>query len=281
MKTVIDADQIPYAAGASCKDEPLAHALQMAKKMIQKIIKDTECGDDYEIYISGEGNYRDEIALTKPYKGHRPEEKNPHYEDIREYLQSNWGATKVDGMEVDDRVSILLWEDFLKADTKKEHAYVVLSSPDKDLNNTPGWHYNPRTRETYWVTQRQADRHFYWQMLMGDPVDNIPGLPHGDAKVQKEFDLSFHIKTSCGKKTATEIMKRSTSANEAEENMYFCYVRWAIDCGLSYEDLVEYIIEQGQLLWMLREENEYGPVHWEPDMSLLHFEWVEETKGGI
>lgn len=267
MKAVIDADQIPYACGFSCKDEPLNHACQMAKKAMQKIMEDTEA-DEYEVYIAGQGNYREDIAVTQPYKGNRSAPRPDHWEGVRNYLRESWGAIEVDDMEVDDKVSMILWEDFLEGGGS-----IVLSSGDKDLNNTPGMHYNPRTRKKYWVTSTQAARHFWYQMLAGDKVDHILGLPRGSESLIEKYDtLTHHAKTGFGEGSAKKLMACSTDTGE--DVALDAYVHWGKDEEIAYDDLVDYINEQGQLLWMLRELDELGePVMWTVNEDKLKDIW--------
>jgi len=271
MKVIIDADQIPYACGFSCEGEPLSHALQMAKKAMQKIIADTEA-DEYEVFIAGEGNFREDVAVTQGYKAQRTTPRPEHWEGVRNYLKEQWGATEVDDMEVDDHVSILLWGDFIKGGST-----LILSSGDKDLNNTPGMHYNPRTRKKYWVTRRQATRHFWYQMLAGDKVDNIPGLPNGtESLVELYPTLTRHVLKGFGDKSAKRVLEHSVSEESAVVAGITCYVHWAKDAGLEFSEMLEYITEQGQLLWMVRELDDLGsPVMWEPDSVQAMHLWKE------
>ena len=38
---------------------------------------------------------------------------------------------------------------------------------------------------------------------------------------------------------------------------------------IDNDDLMTYMTEQGQLLWMLREEDELGPLMWRPNEKLF------------
>jgi len=48
-------------------------------------------------------------------------------------------------------------------------------SIDKDLDMIPGWHYNHVKEVLYYVTEWDAIYNFYYQLLIGDPSDNIKG----------------------------------------------------------------------------------------------------------
>ena len=269
-KVVIDGDQLVYAAGFACKDEPISHACQMVKKGLEKVLSD--CGtEEYELYIGGTGNFREEVAITKGYKANRTAARPLHYEEIRDYMQRTWGAVTVDGMEVDDKVSMLLYEDF------KEHGEegtIILSSPDKDLNNTPGWHYNPRTREVRYINAVQAMRHFWYQMLCGDTVDNIQGLPRGTNELITRYGLSKVCLRGVGAGTAKKLMDKTTDIDDAEAIAMEAYCSWAEDEEMDFHALVDYMDEQGQLLWMIRGYDGFGNLDmWAVDTDKLRVEY--------
>ena len=69
------------------------------------------------------------------------------------------------GQEADDALSI--------AACTLGHGIATI---DKDLDGCPGWHYNWAKENIYYVTEVEANRFFYTQMLTGDSTDNIPGL---------------------------------------------------------------------------------------------------------
>ena len=81
---------------------------------------------------------------------------------------------------------------------------------------------------------------FYSQLITGDRVDNIPGLPKGGPV------LAFNTLDACH---TEEELFREVSALYLER----------------VPNPQEYLLEQGQLLWMVQSLHEDGsPVMWEP-----------------
>jgi hypothetical protein len=264
-KVIVDADSMPYAIGAAAKSEPLNYALATVKSAIAKI-KDQCDAEEVQCYVGGKDNFREEVAVSHEYKGTRSSDKPAHHPDIVEYLVMVQGAIVCDGMETDDVVSIELWKDYLACNGDRDVTTLILSSGDKDLNNTPGWHHNPRTKEVRWITEHQAARHFIYQMLMGDGVDNIKGIPKLPSHICKRYDVDSR---GVGKKSAAKLMKEYTTLEASETFMYELYLHWGISEGYTEKMIKDYITEQGQLLWMVRELDEHGaPVMWQMDEVL-------------
>jgi hypothetical protein len=265
---LIDADQLVYSVGFASKGEPLAYTLSTVKHALDKIQHETGAANR-EIYIKGVGNFRDAVATGGSYKANRSAPKPETYDDIREYLCSVQGAILCDGMEADDAVSIRLYEEFKAKGGDQNLCTLILSSPDKDLKGVPGWHHNPRTSEVVWYSDFQSYRFFLFQLLMGDTTDNIKGLPlvspaHGFA-----LGLSQAAwKKGVGKETAKKIMACAATIEEAERLVYTLYKGWGTSQGYSDEDTKAYCLEQGQLLWMVREVQDGLPVMWQINEEL-------------
>lgn len=105
------------------------------------------------------------------------------YQALREYARLNYEVFQKEGIEGDDTLGILATADldWLPLDR-------IICSVDKDLDNVPGTHFNWRKPEkgVYWVTEREADRNFMMQTLMGDATDGYPGIPGiGPKKAEK------------------------------------------------------------------------------------------------
>ena len=144
--------------------EPVENCLHTIKITIQKIL-DACNTKDYAIFISGSDNFRNDVAVTSPYKGNRDTAKRPHwYNEMREYLISMHGAVVADNEEADDMLG------YNQTDT------TILCALDKDLNMIPGKHYNWDRDEQYEVDDIEALQWFYTQLITGDPSDNIEGL---------------------------------------------------------------------------------------------------------
>ncbi len=204
--------------------EPLSHVLHNVSSMINGIIKDTGA-DEYQIFLSGEDNFRESVATIRPYKGTRTVESKPvHYNKIKEYIITNWGAEVVDGMEADDMLGI------------SQDIDTVIASLDKDLDMIPGNHYNWRTKEMYYITEEEGTYNFYKQLLTGDTTDNIQGVP------------------GIGTVKAERILKPFRPEEE-----YFWDVLAAYNKS-SYDFPMLALIENAQLLYILREDG----AMWEP-----------------
>lgn len=144
--------------------QPLKNCLEALEVEVDKIYSGVE-HNRAEFYLSGEGNYRKDVATTLPYKGNRPP-KPKHYTAVREAILKKYRATVVDGMEADDKLGI--------EQTKRDSTVIV--SIDKDLLMIPGDHYNWTTDTHTHVTEELGERQFWTQMLTGDMTDNIMGL---------------------------------------------------------------------------------------------------------
>jgi len=168
---LVDADVLTYSVGGlknqNGDPESWPVVVTMLDTMIENMLLATGC-TTVKIYISSDdkSNFRIKSATIQPYKGHRKTEKPYHYQTIRNFLKASREAVEVFNMEADDELSIQLMSD----------KNFVLASTDKDLNNTPGWHYNWSKAKMYKVSEIEALQNFYKQLLTGDATDNIPGL---------------------------------------------------------------------------------------------------------
>lgn len=234
LAPIVDADYIVYGCGFasdSSKDadgnkveEPLEYCLHSVKKVMAELLSNFEDIDNARILLQGSGNYRERIATILPYKGNRDPNKRPSkYHEIREYLIDTWNAELITGMETDDAVGIEQW-------SHKDRSTCIVSV-DKDLDMIPGWHYNPRKKELYYIDLATANRKFWLQALTGDTTDNIQGIP------------------KVGPKNAEKILAGSNTWTDME-----LAVRQAYNNKFG-KDGPRYFHENATLLWIQREYN--------------------------
>lgn len=181
ITALIDADSLCYAVGFSSNDVDEALAVSRLESTMIELCMDIHC-DEYQGFLTGKGNFRNDIAKTAAYKGTRPSEKPQHLQALRDHLVTSWGFVVVDGIEADDAVGIAAY-----AVPEDETIMVHI---DKDLNQFRGHHYNYRKKEKYYVSEFAGWYSFYLQILTGDRIDNIEGLkgigPAKGAKILKD-----------------------------------------------------------------------------------------------
>lgn len=245
-RVLIDGDQMVYAIGFASEKEPVSHALSTTKRALDKIQRSCSAYER-EVWVRGTLNFRDEVAVTTGYKATRSTRKPAHFNDILRYLIEYQGAQEAHGMEADDMVSIRLMDD------PEVH---IVSSQDKDLMNTPGWHFNPKTEELFDITPEEALRHFWYQMVAGDRVDNIPGIPELPASFFEENGLRYTRGGKVGEKTAWNFINEFdvNDLPNVVPDLYKLYHEHRELYG-RYE---VFFREQGDLLWMARRLNADG-----------------------
>lgn len=251
MKPLIDADILAYEIGSIGEDEAGKKSFEFVAAVldgrIEDICKAVESTEPPTLYLTGSGNFRENIAVTKPYKGNRVNEKPWHYKNIVSYMKLKYNTVVVEGMEADDAMSI----------RQSSEGGTVICSRDKDLRQVPGWHYGWECGKQFEFSLKETDElgyielsekkkiigmgylFFASQLLTGDSTDNIPGCK------------------GVGPVAAYNLLDGCTSPPEAIERVRSLYEEKGHD--------EEYFLEQAYLLWMVRELDEEGrPVMWEP-----------------
>lgn len=158
-------------------------ALGNVKTIMQDLVDTFDANDgSYQAFISGSGNYREQVATILPYKGNRDATHKPkYYKDIKEYLCNVWNVKRIDGREADDALGCAQWE-------RKDRSTCIVTI-DKDLDSIPGYHYNWVKKEFYDKSLDEANMFHFYQMLTGDRTDNIPGIKGiGEVRATKLLD---------------------------------------------------------------------------------------------
>lgn len=199
MKAALDADVLVYELGFAAEaawryqaaergeqaegPPPFDVVMEMIERRIPQIIEESGA-DEGVLFLTGKHNFRTHIAVTKPYKD-RPGNKPFHYKNIKATLPMMYPHHMVEGLEADDLIGMVL--------TASPDEWIAVSR-DKDIRQIPGHHYS-------WELERQpaigpfvadklghieirkgklfgwGDKFLFAQMITGDSVDSIPGIP--------------------------------------------------------------------------------------------------------
>ena len=84
-----------------------------------------------------------------------------------DYCKSEYNCVSYDWLEADDVMGIMSTE------PSKESTIIV--SEDKDLLTIPGLHWDFKEEKIFKWSKDQADYQFFYQVLVGDTVDNYKG----------------------------------------------------------------------------------------------------------
>jgi 5'-3' exonuclease, N-terminal resolvase-like domain len=221
MHVLIDGDIIGYRIGFSTEEENEKIVISRVATFVETMLWEDLEAETYQGYLTGKENFRNEIAVTAPYKGNRTAPKPKHLQLIRDYLISAWDFQVSDGQEADDSIAI---------EHTARNYQSVIASIDKDFMQLQGNHWNFVKKEMTFVTDEEALKNFYTQVLTGDRTDNIIGLK------------------GIGPVKASKILSERESAAE----MYLA-------CVEAYGS-TERVVENARLLWLRRTPNEL----WQP-----------------
>lgn len=268
MKALVDGDILRYEIGFAAEtgwraitgsDQALPPFDYVENLLLTRLgnICALAGADEYELFVTEGETIRFRIATIKPYKGTRKENKPWHFNNLSVYMKGVLNATVVTEIEADDAMAMASNDD------------TIICSRDKDLRQIPGWVYSWEIgkqpsfgpRKIDWIGDlslsdgkpRKLAGHglafFFAQVLTGDTVDNIPGLPKCGPVAAYEM-LKPLIEEHISDTGKAEVMERIVS--EAYEEFY----------GNEWE---EQLLEQGQLCWMIRRFDEDGkPELWSP-----------------
>ena len=217
---LLDGDIICYRIGFTTQDVNEKITLSRINSYLDNILFDSGASD-YLIFLTGESNYRKDIYPE--YKANRKQERPKHYALIREYLMNHEAAIMCEHEEADDVMG------YSQTDN------TIICSIDKDLDQIPGRHYNFVKDKHYVVSPEEGLAFFYQQLITGDRVDNIPGLP------------------KVGPVKAKKILGEWTDEQDAKTKTLEAYKEFL---GLDEEKARERINLIGRLLWIRKKENE-------------------------
>lgn len=206
----------------------ISFALHTVKKMIESICR--ACGTDkYEIYLSGNDNFRDKLPLPSKYKGSREGLMRPlQLSEVKKYLIKSHGAVTVKG-EADDMIS-----------TRKYYGLqngikIIGCSTDKDDMGAEGWTYNWDSMNKPMLVQGLGElivndknkvkgygsKWKYFQWLAGDRIDGL--------NPTELAGIRF------GEKSAYNLLSELTTEEECLKVVHDTYFKWYPE-PVKYED---------------------------------------------
>jgi 5'-3' exonuclease len=190
------------------------------------------------MYTSNKGSFREKVYTG--YKANRVGMRKPaHLMACKEWLLTNYfGECRAGELEADDLMAIYSTE------ATEKGVSSLVASIDKDLKQIPGYHFDFVKNKLIFVSEEEAHRNLYTQMLTGDATDGIPGIK------------------GVGPKTAEKLLKGVMTPY-----LMYCvvlkeYLRATPQqAGESFEDFTIRVVAtvrvHAQLLYLLRHEEEY------------------------
>jgi 5'-3' exonuclease len=192
MIALIDADSLVYIIGWNYREviggvPEQVHA--SCDNMLRDILTLTQA-DQYIGAFSSPKCFRHECYKYNTYKSGRPEKAEwlVYWEPIiKDYFINKYQFFSYPNLEADDVVAAY-------ANLFKDRPWVICS-PDKDMKQIPGLHYDYRQKtdvsmdtqvRIVKITEDEADYNFWLQMLTGDEGDAVAGIPGlGPVKAKK------------------------------------------------------------------------------------------------
>jgi len=260
MHVLLDGDIIAYEVGFAAESSwrhshdddgtlpPWDYVHEVLHNRIDKIMEGAG-GTDLTVYLTPGPTFRDQVAVSKPYKGTRRVYKPWHHRNIVVYLHCVFTIKEELGLEADD---------LMASDHTLDPDNTIVCSRDKDLRQVSGWFYS-------WECGAQAEfgptyieqagtlkyekgklsgtgyKFFCAQCIMGDSADNIPGLPgQGPTAAWERLKNKDTIKEMWG------------AVRDVYEFSYKGKYTWQ-----------DYLKEQASLLWLIRDGVYKGDAPWE------------------
>ncbi len=284
----IDADFMAYIAAADRKDEldglkPMRTLDAKKQQVISMLIMQMRQvgATAYVAHITPPGSNkggREDKAITKPYQANRTDRTKPaDLDTIRAFIGEELPSIVHLNQEADDGMTQANYA-ACQAGTPE---LSVIVSKDKDLRMAPGllWDFDEEvlvdnSEDTFgsiWIDRSKSSpkvlgwgTKFFWaQCLMGDPADNISGLPKYTRKKDGKSML-------CGGVTAYNLLEDCTTdlecfsrVKELYEGSQYEWINWRTQEPCTWADA---LIGDMETLWMKRVVGE-SPLDWLQEIS--------------
>jgi hypothetical protein len=185
---------IDWGDGVTTAHADLERAQHIVWNSVSKITQKVEwfCDDTPRVHMCFSCPTRRYFRhdIDPEYKSHRRGGVSPMLlGNLREYCETVFTTWTRPNLEADDVLGILATRD----KPIKMIGTKVICSIDKDLEQIPGFHINPKKLDNgvYEVSPKEAVRNLHMQVLMGDSTDGYKGCPGvGKVTAQKILDSS-------------------------------------------------------------------------------------------
>jgi 5'-3' exonuclease len=184
--------------------------------------------DKYLMAVKGSNNFRNKLYPEYKLNRHAdPNKQNAFVPVLRRLAAAEDLAVEATNFEADDLMRIWATQAIEAGDD------YVICSIDKDLKCIPGKHYLMHKKELITISEEQAIRHYYEQLLKGDPTDNIPGVPRvGEVKAER-------------------ILKPFSTEQEFQEQVVDQYIQAYGDEWFSY------LMSNGKMIYLSKNESDF------------------------
>jgi len=181
-------NRVPFEFTPEEDREYLEECWENLLKLLEELKSKLFC-KEHIMAVKGTKEFRCE--LYPEYKANR-KKRDPSYAsqtrvvpELRKLLVLNDLAIAAQYREADDYVRIWAIE------CRKAGIPYFVCSIDKDLKCIPGKYYHMKSKKVIEISEIEASRHYYEQLLKGDPTDNIPGIPGVGDKTAKSLVSSI------------------------------------------------------------------------------------------
>lgn len=151
--------------------------LKLSADIVMNSILQNSGATHYIAYMKGQKTTVSRKAINPEYKANRSTEAPKWWKFVQNDLFERWNAKYVHDIEVDDAVNI----------TVKSLPDSFICAIDNDLLGLAGTHYNWRSNEWFTVTESEANRKFWTDMIAGQTGDNIKGIPGKGVKYAEKL----------------------------------------------------------------------------------------------
>lgn len=241
---LIDADILIYRVGFGAQSKEEVKPAEMVVTWVDNIINDMKTklqSDKVECFLTrpGKTNFRYNRATLLPYKGNRTDASRPVlYVDIYNHIITSYKTFEAIDCEADDLMGL----------RHTEGCDTIICTIDKDLRMLPGKYYNfvedtLETLDDYGNLQLVNNNRkligeglmwFYAQMLLGDRVDNIPGI------------------SGVGVVATHRLLHKCKTEDELFKVVWKQYLRYYRTKKKRIDECAEIMVEIADLLWIQR-----------------------------